>query len=82
MDPGDKVEVVIVFENCFIVKKTTIYLVYDKPIGKTLDLYHLPDLNVLASSDDENEHPVKRFSIEEEHTEDVNQNRKKKNRME
>jgi hypothetical protein len=34
IEPGNKVEVVFVFENDFIVKKTVVYLVYDEPIGK------------------------------------------------
>ncbi|KEH25078.1 disease resistance protein RPV1 [Medicago truncatula] len=57
IEPGNKVEVVVVFENSFIVKKTAVYLVYDEP-------------------------SVKRFSTEEEPTDDFNQNRKKKNRVE
>ena len=61
-------EIVFVFENDFIVKKTTIYLVYD--------------LNAIACSDDENERPVKRLSNEDEATDDFNQNRKKKSRVE
>jgi len=66
IEPGDNVEVVFVFENDFIVKKTTIYLVYD--------------LNAIACSDNENERPVKRY--EDEPTDDFNQNRKKKSRVE
>jgi len=31
IEPGIKVEVVFVFENDFIVKKTVVYLVYDEP---------------------------------------------------
>jgi len=68
MEPGNKVEVVFVFENDFIVKKTTVYLVYD--------------LKAIACSNDENERPVKRLSTEEEPTDDFNQNRKKKSRVE
>jgi len=34
IEPSNKVEVVFVFENSFIVKKTVVYLVYDEPIGK------------------------------------------------
>ncbi|KAK2378877.1 disease resistance protein RPV1 [Trifolium repens] len=36
MEPGDKVEIVLVFENSFIVMKTTIYLVYDELIGENI----------------------------------------------
>nr|WIL60013.1 nodulation protein [Melilotus officinalis] len=57
MEPGNKVEVVVVFDNRFIVKKTVVYLVYDEP-------------------------SVKRFSAEEEPTDDFNHTRKKKNRVE
>ncbi|KEH25115.1 putative TIR domain, winged helix-turn-helix DNA-binding domain-containing protein [Medicago truncatula] len=67
IEPGNKVEVVFVFENDFIVKKTTVYLVYD--------------LNAIACND-ENERPVKRFSTEDEPTDDFNQKRKKKSRVE
>jgi len=82
MEPGNKVEVVFVFENDFIVKKTTVYLVYDEPVSKTMELYHIIDLNAIACSNDENERPVKRFSTEDEPTDDFNQNRKKKIRVE
>ncbi|GAU43798.1 hypothetical protein TSUD_285500 [Trifolium subterraneum] len=82
IEPGDKVEVVVVFENNFIVKKTVVYLVYDEPIGKNMELYDVPDLNAVACSDDENEHSAKRFSSENKPTDDLNQNRKKKNRVE
>jgi len=82
IEPGNKVEVVVVFENSFIVKKTVVYLVYDEPVSKTMELYHVPDLNAIACSNDDNERPVKRFYTEEEPTDDFNQNRKKKNRVE
>ncbi|KAI5442753.1 disease resistance protein RPV1 [Lathyrus oleraceus] len=82
LEPGNKVEVIVVFENSFTVKKIAVYLVFDKPIGTTMDLYHLPDLNVIACSDDENEFSIKRFLTQEEPVDDLNQNRKKKNRVE
>ncbi|WJX65730.1 hypothetical protein P8452_50356 [Trifolium repens] len=34
IEPGNKVEVAVVFENGFIVKNTTVYLVYEEPIGQ------------------------------------------------
>ncbi|PNX78582.1 disease resistance protein (TIR-NBS-LRR class) [Trifolium pratense] len=34
IEPGNKVEVVVVFENNFIVKNTAVYLVYEESIGK------------------------------------------------
>ncbi|XP_058755513.1 disease resistance protein RUN1-like [Vicia villosa] len=82
MEPGNKVEVVVVFENSFIVKKTSVYLIYDGPVDEKLDLYHVPDLRGIACSGDENEHSVKRISTEEESIDDFNRNRKKKNRLE
>jgi len=62
IEPGNKVQVVFVFENDFIVKNTTVYLVYD--------------LNAIACSNDENERPVKRFSTEDEPTDDFNHEQK------
>nr|WIL59969.1 nodulation protein [Melilotus officinalis] len=82
MEPGNKVEVIVVFENSFTVKKTTVYLVYDEPIGEKKELYHVPDLSDIACRGDENERSGKRFSTEEEPIDDMNQNRKKKNRVE
>ncbi|KEH25092.1 disease resistance protein (TIR-NBS-LRR class) [Medicago truncatula] len=71
IEPGNKVEVVFVFKNDFIVKKTAIYLVYDAQ-----------NLNHIACSRDESEWSEESFSTEEEPTDDFNQNRKKKNRVE
>jgi hypothetical protein len=71
IEPGNKVEVVFVFENDFIVKKTAIYLVYDAQ-----------DLNLIAYRGDESECSLKRFSAEDEPTDDFNQNKKKKNQVE
>ncbi|GAU43039.1 hypothetical protein TSUD_329370 [Trifolium subterraneum] len=34
-EPGDIMQVIVVFENKFIVKKTTVYLIYDEPIDET-----------------------------------------------
>lgn len=36
IEPGNKVEAIVVFENNFIVKKVTIYLIYDEPNGKII----------------------------------------------
>ncbi|KAK7286874.1 hypothetical protein RJT34_22195 [Clitoria ternatea] len=53
IEPGNKVEVVVVFGNRFTVKKTIVYLIYDESIdnrmGQCLEL----DKNVSASSGDE-----------------------------
>jgi len=64
------------------VKKTVIYLVYDEPIGKNMELYHVPYLNDITCRGDENECSVMRISTEEEPTDDFNQNRKQKSRVE
>jgi len=50
MEPGDKVEIVVVFGNSFIVMKTAVYLIFDEPIGENLGQCHAPD-----GSGDENE---------------------------
>ncbi|MCI02743.1 TIR-NBS-LRR RCT1 resistance protein, partial [Trifolium medium] len=42
IEPGNKMEVVVVFENNFIVKKTAIYLIYDEPIGETMEQSDAP----------------------------------------
>lgn len=70
IEPGNKVEVVVVFENGFIVKRIAVYL------------YHLPDLNIIDCSSDDSECIGKRISTEEESTDDFNQTRKKKKRVE
>ncbi|CAK8533393.1 unnamed protein product [Lathyrus sativus] len=71
MEPGNKVEVVFVFEDGFIVKKIAVYLVYDELVGEKLELHHVPDLRGIVCRDDENE------ATEE----DFNLNRKKKSRV-
>ncbi|KEH25076.1 disease resistance protein (TIR-NBS-LRR class) [Medicago truncatula] len=43
IEPGNKVEVIVVFENSFIVKKTAVYLVYDEQIGEKVELYDVPE---------------------------------------
>ncbi|GAU43797.1 hypothetical protein TSUD_285490 [Trifolium subterraneum] len=39
IEPGNKVEVVVVFENDFVVKNTAVYLVYEEPIGEKVKVY-------------------------------------------
>jgi len=52
IEPGDKMEVVVVFENNFIVKKTTIYLIYDEPSSETMERSHeQTDKNVTVCCD-------------------------------
>ncbi|XP_045812985.1 disease resistance protein RPV1-like isoform X1 [Trifolium pratense] len=54
IEPGNKVEVVVVFENSFIVKKTTIYLIYDEPVAEKVEDSHGIDKKVILSSVEEN----------------------------
>ncbi|XP_057452151.1 uncharacterized protein LOC130743960 [Lotus japonicus] len=54
IEPGNKVKVVVVFENSFSVKNTTVYLIYDEPFDKKVEHYHEPDKNAVVSSGDEN----------------------------
>ena len=53
IEPGNKIKVVVCFTNEFIVTKTTIYLVYDKPIDVKTRHCHDPDENDIVSSGDE-----------------------------
>ncbi|WJX70667.1 hypothetical protein P8452_54747 [Trifolium repens] len=56
IEPGNKMEIVVVFENNFIVMKTAIYLIYDEPIGETMEQSDAPlDKNVIFCSDGEDE---------------------------
>jgi len=64
LQPGDKVEIVVVFGNSFIVMKTAVYLVYDEPINEKLEQCHAPDKNVLVGSGDENECTANRISLQ------------------
>ena len=77
MVPGDKVEIVVVFGNSFIVMKTIVYLIYDEPIDKKMDECHAPDKNVIVGGD-ENECSSKRISPQVESTNDSNQRQKRR----
>jgi hypothetical protein len=56
IEPGNKVEVVFVFERrSFKVKNTTVYLVYDEPIGKTMEQSQTSEENAIVFIGDENE---------------------------
>ncbi|RHN50201.1 hypothetical protein MtrunA17_Chr6g0454881 [Medicago truncatula] len=56
IEPGNKVEFVFVFKNRFIVKETTMYIIYDELIGETMEQSHAQtDKSVNVSSDGENE---------------------------
>nr|AHG29005.1 NBS-LRR protein [Cicer arietinum] len=50
IEPGNKVDVVVVFENSFIVKKTRVYLIYEERIGKNMKQSHAHDKNVIVCS--------------------------------
>jgi len=78
MEPGDKVEIVVVFGNNFVVMKTVIYLIYDEPIGEKLEQCHAPNKNVLVDSGDENECSSKRTTLQVEPTEDFKQKQKRR----
>jgi hypothetical protein len=54
IEPGNKVEVVVVFENDFVVKETIIYLVYDEPIGEKMEKCEEQEKNDIVYSGDEN----------------------------
>ncbi|KAL2659004.1 hypothetical protein AAZX31_03G069700 [Glycine max] len=78
IEPGNNVEVIVVFENRFIVKKTTVYLIYDEPIDKKLEYCHASDKNVIVSSGDENISTVRWISLQEEPTNDFKQKQKRR----
>ncbi|KAK2366008.1 disease resistance protein RPV1 [Trifolium repens] len=55
IEPGNKVEVVAVFENDFAVKETIVYLVYDEPIGEKMEKCQEQEKNDIVYSGDDNE---------------------------
>ncbi|KAL5059136.1 hypothetical protein RYX36_030740 [Vicia faba] len=53
-EPGDIMKLIVVFESKIVVKKTTVYLIYDEPTDeKTKQCCEL-DKNIIASSGDGN----------------------------
>ncbi|CAJ2655793.1 unnamed protein product [Trifolium pratense] len=53
LEPGNKVEVMVVFGEGFIVDKTTISLLYDEPLNKEMEHCHLVDEeDVIVSGND------------------------------
>jgi len=70
MEPGDKVEIVVVFGKIFTVIKTTVYLIYE-PIDDKMDQCYAPDKNVLVGSGDDNECIAKRMSLQVEPADDL-----------
>lgn len=63
IEPGNEIKVVVVFTNEFIVKKTTIYLVYDEPIEEKTNHCHEPDENGIVSSGDENVSSINTWNL-------------------
>lgn len=76
MEPGDKVEIVVVFGNSFIVMKTAVYLIFDEPVVEILEQCHTPDKNVDIG--DENECAAMRISRQVEPTDDFEQKQKRR----
>ncbi|MCH79268.1 disease resistance protein (TIR-NBS-LRR class) [Trifolium medium] len=54
IEPGNKIDVIVGFTNEFIVKETTIYLVYDEPNEEQTNDSHETDENDIVSSGNEN----------------------------
>ncbi|PNX96744.1 disease resistance protein (TIR-NBS-LRR class), partial [Trifolium pratense] len=77
MEPGDKVEIVVVFGNDFIVLNTAVYLIYDEPIEETLEQCHSPDKFFVVDSGDENESAAQRISLQVEPAYHFKQKRRK-----
>ncbi|KAJ1411288.1 Toll/interleukin-1 receptor-like proteiny [Sesbania bispinosa] len=78
IEAGNKVQVVVVFENGFIVKKTTIYLIYDEPSDGKMEHCYAADKNEIVSSGDEIECAVRRISPQVESTDDFKQKQKRR----
>jgi len=55
IEPGNKVEVVVVFGKGFIVKETIVYLVYDQTIGQKMEKCQEQEKNDIVLSGDANE---------------------------
>ncbi|WJX65738.1 hypothetical protein P8452_50364 [Trifolium repens] len=55
IEPGNKVEVVVVFENDFVVKETIVYLVYDEPVGEKMEKCQEQEKKDIVYSGDDNE---------------------------
>ncbi|CAK8574855.1 unnamed protein product [Lathyrus sativus] len=77
MEPGDKVEIVVIFGNGVVVKKTAVYLIYDEPFCKKMDQFHAPDKNAVLGGH-ENEYAVKRVSPQVEPSDDFKQKEKRR----
>ncbi|GAU29189.1 hypothetical protein TSUD_276080 [Trifolium subterraneum] len=66
IEPGNKVEVVVVFEKEFVVKETIVYLVYDEPIGEKMKKCQEQEKSDIVYSGDDNEGIVRTSSPEVE----------------
>ncbi|WJX65739.1 hypothetical protein P8452_50365 [Trifolium repens] len=62
IEPGNKVEIIVVFGNGFIVKKTTVYLIYDELIREKMEQLETQEELAIVSDGDENECSVRRSS--------------------
>ncbi|KAK2420073.1 disease resistance protein RPV1 [Trifolium repens] len=62
IEPGNKVEIVAVFENDFVVKETIVYLVYVEPIGETMEKCQDQEKNDIVYGGDDNEGTVRTSS--------------------
>ncbi|KAL5133289.1 TMV resistance protein N [Glycine soja] len=65
IEPGNKVQIVVVFWSKLTVCKTTIYLIYE-PMNEKIEHSHAPNKNVMDSSGDENECVVGTISLQVE----------------
>ncbi|KAL5133295.1 putative disease resistance protein [Glycine soja] len=65
IEPGNKVQIVVVFWSKLTVYKTTIYLIYE-PMNEKIEHSHAPNKNVMDSSGDENECVVGTISLQVE----------------
>ena len=55
IEPGNKVEVVVIFGKGFTVKETIVYLVYDQPNGQKMEKCREQEKNNILLSSDANE---------------------------
>ncbi|XP_020221375.1 LOW QUALITY PROTEIN: TMV resistance protein N-like [Cajanus cajan] len=63
IDPGNEVEIVVVYERKLIVKKSTVYLIYEA-ITELMEHYQTSNKNEIVSSDNENVYVVRTTSPE------------------
>ncbi|KAK7349963.1 hypothetical protein VNO77_07905 [Canavalia gladiata] len=78
IEPGNKVEVHIIFGNEFIVKKIAIYLIYDELIDENIECNRAQHKNVIVSGGDENMCAIKCNSCQVESMNDFIQGQKRR----